>query len=315
MRPPVQRPEVKQPVERKRSTGTDYLLSTIKDLPPSPFKAAYEEYVASLFEDPNPHTIDLAGVNIPVHGSAVTLTPNTKADTVTTSVMMRSAQFPPDTAYRPLKFERGVKVPYLLADSEDRRNAPQENKTTGGMVLINVEYATDGDIYEGISPEILVAYPSNPPADETVKARREFYTKFGLLKAVGVIAVDQFMREDAIKKMKALGYPTHLQAVSKGGTRKEIEVVSHSFDIFRKNNGRTLAIPYIAGHYLAMNALRDTLPHHLLQPLETDLVREFDVNPIIGVTSNEVLLQTIQWALATPLESSIPHAGDRRGRP
>lgn len=110
--------------------------------------------------------------------------------------------------------------------------------------------------------------------------------------------------------MQELGWPTHIPARKGDDSVVQTEIIIQSLHIFSANNGRFLAARDLAAYLMAFKALWGTwiLKEVSIDPLFAQVLPTIkDVN--LGDSENEILYNSLRWAITSQVAQGLVHVG------
>lgn len=297
-----------EPAPKEFSLGKQKLIREIDSLPESPIRALLLQRIKPYYRLVPPKTVDFGGTKIQIQNPEVGLRTE-NINQVSGRFTFRESR--PSEPLYPTQ-TTVVKIPYvgLLLDSE-RAEIPPQNVASDGTPLLEITFSPNIPFYTGFSPLMEVTTPDSSAIKPEYKKLYEVFERFVFIKEACSHLVFDLWTEEMVKKMRALGLRTSIEVRRQDKTRTTAEIVSQSINIIHNFNGRIAAAIDLAAVIVASKAVEGT---ELVDPRYTD--KDFKrAYPSIqgfnlGETSQDILYNSLRWALTTPEAKLLYHVGD-----
>lgn len=305
---PAQAPEK----SRELSLGKKKLNQEIDNLPTSLIKTLLVQRIKPYYQIDYPRTINYAGVEVEIFEPRIRLATGEIANKVSGLFTAREGITSYVEPLYPLQTER-IKVPYvgLLSEVEKRRLFPPQNIASDGTPFIEIIFSSsEGPFYAGFTPLIQIITP-NPLLIKPEKRRTiEALERFAYIKEACSHLLFDLWTEEMAKKMQELGFRSTIEVRRRDGLPIAAEVVSSVATQINNFAGRMIAALDIASYLVAVKAAEGT---ELVDPQRTDenfrkAYSRMDVN--LGETAQNILYNSLRWALITPEAKLLDHVGD-----
>lgn len=287
--------------------GKRKLIREIDGLPESPIKVLLLQRIKPYYRLDPPKTVDFGGIEIQIQHPEVRLKPE-NINQVSGRFTFRESR--PSEPLYPTQ-TTVVKIPYvgLLLDSE-RAEIPPQNLALDGTPLLEITFPYNRPFYTGFSPLIEVTTPDSSVIKPEYKKLYEVFERFVLIKEACSHLVFDLWVEEMVKKMHHLGFRSKVEARKADGSKATAEIVSQSINEIHNFNDRIVAAIDLAAYAVAFKAAEGTELVDL-RYLDENYKKVYagmrDIS--LGETPEDILYNSLRWALTTPEARLLHHAG------
>ncbi len=294
-------------VAPKTDAGKEYVISAIRELPPSAIKDLLVSRIEPLLKTPTPKSIDIVGVTVPVYGFEVRMQTIPEAQ-VKGRVNPRNLKNVP---YVEMTQNNRILLPYIdLAKSDEMRRF--NNIAPNGTPLIVIDGKKGTKFNPGIQPEIVIEAHDTSQRNSADRDAIERIKKFTAVKEVSTLLLYLLQFEAMVQEMEKLGFNPLVEIKQADGTVALSEAMNPNMDILHNEFGRWTAVIDIAGSVIAYKAYAN-------MPVLEDITRNDQKfarmsqaisRTNLGNTPQEIRKNAFHWVLTTPGADSLPHLGD-----
>lgn len=304
---PTPKPTPEKP--RELPLGKKKLNQEIDNLPPSPIKTLLVQRIRPYYILEYPRTVNFGGLEISIQN------PQVQLRTENINQVSGRFTFRESTPSEPLYPRQTaiVKIPYVgLILEREKGDIPPQNLAPDGTPLIEIVFEPGQPFYTGFSPFMEIATPDPKFVKPEYRKLYEVLERFIYLKEACSHLIFDLWTEEMVKKMRALGLRASIEAKRQDNTRATTaEVVSQSINEIHFNYGRIAAGIDLAAVIVASKAVEGT---ELVDPRFMD--EKFKrVYPSIqgfslGESPQDILYNSLRWALTTPEARLLHHVGN-----
>lgn len=180
-----------------------------------------------------------------------------------------------------------------------------DHLTPDGVPLVLVEFAPGIPIYDQFSPQIIITV--GPLLDLTSEQGKTLFD-FVLIKEVTQLLLLDAETRNIVEIMER----NHLPMTVLNEDGQEVSTIAQAKLTITENRGRSLAAYDIAGHVVAIQAVAQDPAY--LKVLRQDQIIGPLVDEILaidlGETPEEMLVNSLRWAITSPNARSLIYNGD-----
>lgn len=298
-------PELTRPTEivPKPDNGKEYVISAIRELPPSAIKDLLVSRVEPFLSPNKPMVIDIAGVAVRVYSFEVFIeqVPNTNIMGISNMRSDRAHNIPTIE----LAKDTTTFMPYVGLAKRDEMNKFSNISKDGTQYYI-FENSKGARFSEGIWPHIQLNIPDanafRNPADRAALPK---LIKQMAVKEAATILFGLLQTEATIKEMRRSGIDPLVDVVFPDGSVGKAEAVLQSLNAFDSSYGRYTATSDIGGEVLAVWAADPQVLREIdLRNADQAALHSEILKLKPGNTPEEILKNAIQAVQTIP---NIPH--------